>query len=237
MKVEFKAGKTEMLKSHVDVIREAFKQALAPDRVTVEYPRERRKYPSNFRGIILFDQDKCINCFRCAHICPANAIQMTFYEKSWPGIDYTKCIFCHFCVESCPTGALKSTKIHDVAFAKMEEMKLRADQMTKSPEVFREDSVTVEYLVDDKGWKLLRKTEIEELVVEAFLPVIKKKISACVDPESCLGCRICVEICPSDAIVVDRKANKLKIESAKCTGCGLCVRNCPMQILALKEVG
>lgn len=236
MKVEFKAGKVEMLKSHIDVIREAFKQALTPDRVTVEYPRERRKYPSNFRGIILLEQSKCISCFRCAHICPANAIQMTFYEKAWPGVDYTKCIFCHFCIDSCPTGALKSTKIHDISFAKMEEMRLRAVQMMKLPEVFREDSVTVEYVVDDEGWKLVRRSEIDELVVEAFLPPVKKKISVCIEPESCLGCRICVEICPSDAITVERKANKLKIESAKCTGCGLCVRNCPMQILSLEEV-
>ncbi|MDI9610171.1 MAG: 4Fe-4S binding protein [Archaeoglobales archaeon] len=236
MKVEFKANKAEMLRSHIEVIREAFKQAVAPDRVTVEYPRERKKYPPNFRGIILFDPEKCISCFRCAQICPANAIQMTFYEKAWPGIDYTKCIFCHFCVESCPTGALKSTKIHDVAFATMEEMKLRAVQLMKPPEVFREDKVTVEYLIDDKGWKLVRKPEIDELVVEAVLPAGRRKISVCVDPESCLGCRICVELCPSDAIAVDRKANKLKIDAKKCTGCGICVRNCPMRVLELKEV-
>lgn len=236
MKLEFKAKRVEMLKSHIDVILEALRQAITPDRVTVEYPRERRKYPSNFRGLILFDQEKCISCFRCAHICPANAIQMIFYEKAWPGIDYTKCIFCHFCVESCPTGALKSTKIHDVAFAKMEEMKLRADQMMKPPEVYREDTVIVEYLIDDEGWKLIRKPEIEELVVEAVLPPVKRKVSVCMDPESCLGCRICVELCPSDAIAVDRKANKLKIEAKKCTGCGICVRNCPMRVLELKEV-
>jgi len=236
MKAEFKAKKVDLLRMHLDVIREAFKQALAPDRITVEYPRERKKFPSNFRGIILFDSEKCISCFRCAHICPANAIQMTFYEKAWPGIDYTKCIFCHFCIESCPTGALKSTKIHDIAFATMEEMKLKAVQMMKPPEIFREDAVTVDYVVEEGVWKVIRKEEVDELVVEAFMPPTRKKVSVCVDPESCLGCRLCVELCPSDAIVVDRKANKLRILSEKCTGCGICVRNCPMRVLELKEV-
>ncbi|MCQ4153649.1 MAG: 4Fe-4S binding protein [Archaeoglobales archaeon] len=236
MKVEFKARRLDLLRMHLDVIREAFKQAVAPDRVTVEYPRERKKYPANFRGIIVFDKDKCISCFRCAHICPANAIQMTFYEKAWPGIDYTKCIFCHFCVDSCPTGALRSTKIHDIAFATMGEMKLNAVQMLKAPELTREDSFTVEYVVDSQGWRLEKKAEIDELALEQFIIPEKRRVSVCVDPESCLGCRLCVELCPNDAISVDRKANKLNILPEKCTGCGICVRNCPMKVLELKEV-
>lgn len=236
MKAEFKAKKLEILKMHIDVIREAFKQAFAPDRVTVEYPRERKKFPPNFRGLIFCEREKCISCFRCAHICPANAIQIYFHDKAWPGIDYTKCIFCHFCVDSCPTGALRATKIHDVAFATMDEMKLRATQTTKPPEVFREDSVTVDYSVDERGWSLVRVKERDELVVEAPPPRLKRRVSYCAHPESCLGCRLCVEYCPSDAISVDRKANKLRILEEKCTGCGICVRNCPMKVLELREV-
>lgn len=237
MKAEFKARKFDMLRMHIDVILEAFKQALTPDRITVEYPRERKRYPANFRGMIFCEREKCISCFRCAHVCPANAIQIYFYEKAWPGIDYTKCIFCHFCVDSCPTGALRQTKIHDLAFATLEEMRLKATQTTKPPEVFREDLLLVEYQVDEKGWKLVRKREKDELIVEVLPTRIRRKISTCADPNSCLGCRLCVELCPSDAIAVDRKANRLKILPEKCTGCGICVRNCPMKVLELKEVG
>ena len=65
----------ERVKSHIDAITTAVKQAIKPDRITVEYPRERRRYPDVFRGFIVFDKDKCISCFRCAQICPANAIK------------------------------------------------------------------------------------------------------------------------------------------------------------------
>ncbi|MCX8172011.1 MAG: 4Fe-4S binding protein [Archaeoglobaceae archaeon] len=236
MKVEFKVKKTEMLKRHINVIREAFKQAVAPERVTVEYPRERRRYSSNFRGLIGLNHEKCISCFRCAHICPANAIQMTFYEKALPGIDYTKCIFCHFCVESCPSGALKATKIHDIAFARMEDMKLSASQIVRPPEIVREDATVVEYVIDEKGWRVVKKPEVDELYLETFFVPVKRRISTCVDPESCLGCKICVDSCPTQALIAEVERNRLRIEMKKCTGCGICVRNCPMKVLELKEV-
>lgn len=233
-------------KRHVDVLREAFKQALIPDRITVEYPRERRRYPDVLRGFIVLDKSKCISCFRCAQICPANAIQMGVYDNFYPGIDYTKCIFCHFCVDSCPTGALASSTLHDMAFRSLEEMKLKATQIMRLPTIVREDRQMVEYFVTKKEWKLLRKKELEDVVVARIVPKIKAKRAFCEEPESCLGCRQCVEVCPHDAIMMERceisvagevigKGCVLKI-TEKCVGCGLCVRQCPMEILALKEV-
>lgn len=234
------------LKRHVDVIQEAFKQALIPDRVTVEYPRERRIYPDNLRGFIVLDRSKCISCFRCAQICPANAIQMSLYDNFYPGVDYTKCIFCHFCVDSCPTGALASSNLHDMAFRSLEEMKVKATQMTRLPTIVREDKQSVEYFVTKKEWKLQRKKELEDISVLRIIPRIKPRRAFCEEPESCLGCRQCMEVCPHDAIVMERceitlegevigKGCVLKV-TEKCVGCGLCVRQCPMQILALKEV-
>lgn len=248
MKVEkISSSLVDELKRHVDVIHEAFRQALIPDRITVEYPRERRKYPDNLRGFIIFDISKCISCFRCAQICPANAIQMGVYENLYPGIDYTKCIFCHFCIESCPTGALASSTLHDMAFKNLEEMKLKATQITKLPTIIREDTQTVEHFVTKRGWKLLRKKELEEIKILQEIPKIKSRRAFCEEPESCLGCRKCVEVCPHEAIIlgVCKISSEGEVEgqecvltiTEKCVGCGLCVRQCPMQILALKEVG
>ncbi len=242
-----KTDPIENLKRHANAIREAFKQAIKPDRITIEYPRERRRYPTNFRGFIVFDPEKCISCFRCAQICPANAIQMEFYEKAYPSIDYAKCIFCHFCVDSCPTGALKTSKVHDIAFKTLDEMSLSTKQIVEIPDIIREDSVTVEYSVDNYEWKLIRKREIDDLKVEVPPPKVKAKKAACKEPESCLGCRLCVSVCPNGAIAVERceisveeevtgVGCTLKINTDLCTGCGLCVRQCPMQILTLEEV-
>ncbi len=240
-----KTDPVETLKRHAEAIGEAVRQAIKPDRITVEYPRERRKYPECFRGFIVFDKEKCISCFRCAQICPANAIQMEYFENAYPGIDYAKCIFCHFCVDSCPTGALNTSKVHDVAFKAMEEMRLSTKQIAKLPEIVREEIQTVEYYVDRNTWKLVRKKELDSLEVPPKPVKVKERKASCIEPESCIGCRLCANVCPQNAIKVERlKATEeggtgyiLKVQTEQCTGCGLCVRQCPMQILRLEEVG
>ncbi|WP_290595589.1 MULTISPECIES: 4Fe-4S binding protein [unclassified Archaeoglobus] len=243
-----KTDPVETLKRHAEAFGEAVRQAIKPDRITVEYPRERRKYPECFRGFIVFDKEKCISCFRCAQICPANAIQMEYFENAYPGIDYAKCIFCHFCVDSCPTGALNTSKVHDIAFKAMEEMRLSAKHIAKLPEIVREEIQTVEYYVDRNTWKLVRKKEMDKLEVAPKPVVVKPRKAACADPENCLGCRLCVNVCPQNAIKVERceitieeevtgTGCILEVQTELCTGCGLCVRQCPMQILTLEEVG
>ncbi len=236
-KVEVK--RTESLKRHTIAIAEAFIQALKPLRITIEYPRERRKYPDTFRGFIVFNPERCISCFRCAQICPANAIQMSSYKRAYPGIDYSKCIFCHFCVDSCPTGALSSSKVHDVAFKNMDEMFVKANQMTSLPEIYREDEITVEYEIEKGVLKLKREKIREDLSLPAILPAVKAKKVVCIDPESCIGCKLCIQVCPHEAreaLVFERDENKIKIVIDKCLGCGLCVRVCPMNVLRLEVV-
>ncbi len=234
----------ENVKRHIDAITVAALQAVKPGRITIEYPRERRRYPECFRGFIVFNKEKCISCFRCAQICPANAIQMEYHDNAYPGIDYSKCIFCHFCIDSCPTGAIRTSKVHDVAFKSMEEMLLSPTQITSVPKIIREERFTTEYLITAREWKLVRKKEMDELEVEVPPPVVKVRKAVCLEPESCLGCRLCMNVCPHSAITVERceiaideevtgTGCVLQIDPDKCTGCGLCVRQCPMQILAL----
>ncbi len=55
---------------------------------------------------------------------------------------------------------------------------------------------------------------------------------AVVDPESCVGCGACEEVCPAGAIAVHEIA---RIDRAKCTGCARCIAACPHRAIALKE--
>ncbi len=231
-KVEFDA--LSRIIGHLNAISVGVKQAIKPERITTEYPRERRKLPDNFRGLILFEKDRCISCFRCAFICPANAIQMELYDNYYPSIDYSKCIFCHFCVDSCPTTALKQTKIHDVAFTDLDEMVVHTDEMINPPELLREDKITVEYKINGK-LVLERKREVEDLIVDV-IPVKRIEYhSACINPQNCLGDALCALICPTNAITVVEEEGRriMKIDTAKCTGCSLCVRECPTKTLGL----
>jgi heterodisulfide reductase subunit A len=50
---------------------------------------------------------------------------------------------------------------------------------------------------------------------------------ATIDEESCSGCRICVGLCPYNAITFDSTKNVTEITVALCKGCGVCVASCP----------
>ncbi len=52
------------------------------------------------------------------------------------------------------------------------------------------------------------------------------------DPTVCKGCRVCVEACPKQCIVIGSDINKLgyqyaKFENPGCIGCGICFYVCP----------
>jgi heterodisulfide reductase subunit A len=48
-----------------------------------------------------------------------------------------------------------------------------------------------------------------------------------VDPESCSGCRICLNACPFSAIERNEEEARAEVNSVLCTGCGTCVATCP----------
>ncbi len=52
-------------------------------------------------------------------------------------------------------------------------------------------------------------------------------ISAVVDEDLCSGCRICVSVCPYEAITYDEKDKVARVNEALCKGCGTCGAACP----------
>ena len=59
----------------------------------------------------------------------------------------------------------------------------------------------------------------KEVELEPTIALIKE--------EACSGCRICVGLCPYNAITFDGNANRAVIANALCKGCGVCVAACP----------
>lgn len=228
----------EKVKRHAAAVGVAMKESVYPLTATVQYPKERKKMPDNFRGYLLFDPEKCINCWECAFICPANAIRMKEApnKKYYPTVDYGKCIFCHFCIDSCTDGALRTTKIHDVAYKDMDEMLTLTEEMIEPPEIIREDKTLVEYQIDDKDLQLKRRREVDTLFVDEVPPSAEiPMVSQCIDRASCIGCLVCEHVCERGAISssIANGVMRLKIDIDTCTGCGLCVKECSMQILKL----
>ncbi|MFC5474123.1 electron transport complex subunit RsxB [Paraherbaspirillum soli] len=58
---------------------------------------------------------------------------------------------------------------------------------------------------------------------------------AVIDEATCIGCTLCIQACPVDAIVGAAKQMHTVIADL-CTGCDLCVAPCPVDCIAMVEV-
>ena len=59
---------------------------------------------------------------------------------------------------------------------------------------------------------------------------------AVIDEQACIGCTLCIEACPVDAIVGAARLMHTVI-AAECTGCRLCVPPCPVDCIDMIETG
>ena len=58
---------------------------------------------------------------------------------------------------------------------------------------------------------------------------------AVIDENICIGCTLCIQACPVDAILGAAKQMHTIIES-ECTGCELCVAPCPVNCIRMESV-
>jgi electron transport complex protein RnfB len=58
---------------------------------------------------------------------------------------------------------------------------------------------------------------------------------AVIDEAACIGCTLCIQACPVDAIVGAARLMHTVIE-AECTGCDLCLPPCPVDCIDMVEV-
>ena len=64
--------------------------------------------------------------------------------------------------------------------------------------------------------------------------LITSAIVAEIDPESCVGCMGCMEMCPYEAISYVPEKNICQVNTVLCKGCGCCAATCPSQSARLK---
>ncbi len=87
------------------------------------------------------------------------------------------------------------------------------------------------------GLETLRAlSELTGLPVKPLESVGKPPAVARIDEAACIGCTLCIQACPVDAIV--GAANLMHtVIAAECSGCELCLPPCPVDCIAMIETG
>ena len=65
--------------------------------------------------------------------------------------------------------------------------------------------------------------------------VEKPKAIAVIDERECIGCTLCIQACPVDAIMGAAKQLHAVIAS-ECTGCELCLKPCPVECIHMVPI-
>jgi len=81
--------------------------------------------------------------------------------------------------------------------------------------------------------RLARLTGREALPLDPQFGTEGPRSMAVIDEAWCIGCTLCLDACPTDAIVGIHKRMHTVIE-AHCTGCELCIPVCPVDCISLE---
>ena len=80
--------------------------------------------------------------------------------------------------------------------------------------------------------KLAELLGVEAKPLNAENGAVKPKAVAYIDENTCIGCTLCIQACPVDAIAGAAKQMHTIIAS-ECTGCELCVAPCPVDCISM----
>jgi NADH-quinone oxidoreductase subunit I len=110
---------------------------------TVSYPEKKRNVSARYRGIHVLTQredgtPKCVACYMCATVCPAECIFIEAGERpekdieKYPTrfeIDLLRCVYCGFCVDACPEEAIIMSRENDLVGTTRAELIIDRDRL------------------------------------------------------------------------------------------------------------
>jgi electron transport complex protein RnfB len=73
-------------------------------------------------------------------------------------------------------------------------------------------------------------------IAEEHADASQEKTVVEIDEKTCIGCTLCIQACPVDAIIGAAKQLHTVIRE-ECTGCNLCIPPCPVECIHIVPVG
>lgn len=83
--------------------------------------------------------------------------------------------------------------------------------------------------------KLAELLGVEPKSLNEECGAVKPKSVAMIDEQLCIGCTLCMQACPVDAILGAAKQMHTVV-AAECTGCELCIPPCPVECIHMQAV-
>jgi NADH-quinone oxidoreductase subunit I len=112
-------------------------------KATIQFPEEKRVTSGRYRGVHLLTArmdgtPKCVACYMCATVCPAECIYIESGERpekeieKYPTrfeIDLLRCVYCGFCVDACPEEAILMSRENDLVGTSRAELVIDRDRL------------------------------------------------------------------------------------------------------------
>lgn len=118
-------------------IKEAITQLFSKPS-TERYPQVKKEVCDGYRGKLVFEPEKCINCGMCIRVCAPQAITRTV-EKVEDGERITmefhmgSCTFCGMCADFCSKHSIHLSKEYSMVVTDEDDLKIRGTFIKKAP--------------------------------------------------------------------------------------------------------
>lgn len=181
----------------------------------------------------------CLGYGTCSRVCPFGAITMT--GNQLPFVDITKCTGCRKCEQACPTKVIEVLPATKQVLVTCHSKDKGGDTRKNCEigciscgicvKICPFDATSIENnlsRIDISKCKVcgLCASKCPTKAITDFIPQRPKAVIR----DNCIGCQICVKVCPVDAPAGEQK-QKHEINKTRCIGCGICTAKCPVQAI------
>lgn len=188
----------------------------------------------------VIDDFLCIKCKKCLKECPIDGAIELDANKVY--VNQNLCISCGKCIGVCPVkGALKSIYI-DYLEEQKKIIKITVDTLeefiTSKEEELREfpDGKIIQIEMSfsqvwDKVSNILDDKELIFEIIDNAISRLKLRIIMW-NTDNCNKCRLCVDECPTNAIIYNKDKNEVIRDENKCLRCSTCYQTCPFGVVS-----